>query len=244
MGGVSGDEQYGSTEEYWGGFWPDAGRNTGGAPPVDRVNWTQYPGHGPGAEFLGTPRTALELGSATCVAAVALARATGAEVTCVDSSPAQVGRTRLWWGQEPGITIIEADVLAYLAETRRQWDAVFSNWGAVFFIDPAVLLPLVLPRLSPGGVLAFSSVEPLHPCYGPQVVYGNGYRGRRLAVVRWMLSPAQWTAALEQHGFVDIDVHVLPAKQANHVGTLMGRAHRTPSPSTPLTHESQVLRKT
>ena len=68
MGGVSGDEQYGSPEEYWGGFWPDAGQNTGGAPPVDRVNWTQYPGHGPGAEFLGTPRTALELGSATCTA--------------------------------------------------------------------------------------------------------------------------------------------------------------------------------
>ena len=174
-------EQYGSTEEYWGGFWPDAGRSTGGAPPVDRVNWTQYPGHGPGAEFLGAPSTALELGSAN------------------------------------------------LAESRQQWDAVFSDWGASFFIDPEILLPLILPRLNPGGVLAFSCVEALHPGYGPQVLYGNGYRGRRLAVVRWMFPPAQWIDALERHGYVNIDVRILPAVNDDHVGTLMGRAYRAPA---------------
>ena len=66
--------------------------------------------------------------------------------------------------------------MTFLAKARREWDAVFSNWGAAFFIDPEILLPLILPRLAPGGVLAFSSVEPLDPCYGPQVVYANGYR--------------------------------------------------------------------
>jgi SAM-dependent methyltransferase len=226
---VSVGEQYGSTEEYWGGFWPNAGQSAGGVPPVDRVNWTQYPGHGPGAEFLGAPSTALELGSATCVAGVALARATGAHVTCVDSSPAQVTRARRWWGGEPNLTIVEANVTAYLAESRQQWDAVFSDWGAMFFIDPEILLPLILPRLNPGGVLAFSCVEALYPGYGPQMLYGNGYRGRRLAVVRWMFPPAQWIDALEGHGYVDIDVRILPAVNDDHVGTLMGRAYRAPA---------------
>jgi predicted TPR repeat methyltransferase len=116
-------------------------------------------------------------------------------------------------------------VLDFLSGTERRWDTIFSCWGAAFFIDPEVLLPLVLPRLNPGGLFAFSSVEPLAPCFGPQIVYGNGYRGQRLAIVRWMLSCDQWTRALERHGFTGIDVQVLPGPQDDLVGTLMGRGH-------------------
>jgi len=188
------------------------------------MNWTQYPGHGPDFEFLGQPKTALEIGSATCVAGVALARATAAQVTCVDSSAVQAARARRWWAGEPGVTVVEADVVNFLASTDLHWDCVFSNWGAALFLDPEILLPLVYPRLSPGGLFAFSAVEPLAPCFGPQIVYGNGYRGRRLAIVRWMLSVQQWTEALVRHGFDDVDVQVLPAREHGHVGTLMGRA--------------------
>ncbi len=216
--------QFESIEEYWGSYWPAAGEDTDGVPPVERMHWTQYPGHGPSFEFLGQPKTALEIGSATCVAGVALARATGAEVTCVDSSPVQVARARRWWADEPNITVLEADVVAFLASTDLHWDCVFSNWGAALFIDPEILLPLVRPRLSPGGQFAFSAVEPLAPCFGPQIVYGNGYRGRRLAIVRWMLNVQQWSEMLARHGFDDVDVQILPSKEEGHVGTLLGRA--------------------
>ncbi|HTJ68166.1 MAG TPA: class I SAM-dependent methyltransferase [Actinospica sp.] len=223
--------QFESAEEYWGSYWPSAGEDTGGIPPVDRMHWTQYPGHGPGAELLGQPRTALEIGSATCVAGVALARATGAEVTCVDSSPFQVSRAENWWADEPGVTVLEADVVSFLAETDSRWDCVFSNWGAALFVDPEVLVPLVHARLNPGGLFAFSAVEPLAPCFGPQIKYGNGYRGLRLPIVRWMLSVQQWTEVLARHDFDELDVHILPAPTEGHVGTLLGRA-RTPQQPT------------
>lgn len=227
--------QFATAQEYWGGYRPAAGKDTDGVPPAERMHWTQYPGHGPDAEFLGAPATALEIGSATCVAGVALARTTGAEVTCVDSSPAQVARARSWWTGEPGVTVIEADVAEFLTGTERRWDCVFSNWGAGFFTDPEILLPLVHSRLNPGGLFAFSAVEPLAPCYGLQIIYGNGYRGRKLAVVRWMLSVQQWTEALTRFGFDEVDVHILPAPTDGHVGTLLGRAraNRRPIMETP-----------
>lgn len=216
--------EHASPQAFWGDFWPTAGEETGGVPPAERIHWTQYPHHGPGAEFLGSPRTALEIGAATCVAGVALAR-TDVKVTCVDFSPHQMQRARRWWSSEPNLTLVEADVLDYLATTTTRWDCIFSNWGAAFFTDPDVLLPLVLPRLTPGGLFAFSSVEPLAPCYGPQITYGNGYRGPRLAIVRWMLSNEQWTAALARHGFRSIDIHTLPGPEEGFVGTTMGRAY-------------------
>ena len=223
---ADGGEQFATIEGYWADYAPGDS-----VPVADRVHWTQYPGHGPGAEFVGSPRTALELGAATCAAGVALARTTGAEVTCIDFSPEQVARSRKWWSSEPGVTIVEADVLDYLAETDRRWELIFSDWGAVFFIDPQLLLPLIIRRLAPGGLLAFSCVEALHPCYGPQVLYGNGYRGKALPIVRWMYTPEQWARMLEHHGYVGIDVTILPAGQAGHVGTLMGRAYRPLVPS-------------
>lgn len=223
---MSPQPRHDSAPAYWDTYWPTAGQDTGGVPAADRIHWTQYPGHGPGAEFLGQPKTALEIGSASCVAGVALAR-TGVEVTCVDFSPHQMERARGWWAGEPNVRLVEADVLAYLAATASTWDCVFSNWGAAWFIDPDVLLPLILSRLNPGGVFAFSCVEPLAPCFGPQIMYGNGYRGPRLAIVRWMLSNEQWTDALERHGFVGVDVATLPGPEPEWVGTAMGRAYRS-----------------
>ncbi|WP_329576276.1 class I SAM-dependent methyltransferase [Kitasatospora sp. NBC_01250] len=214
--------------EYWDTFWPGAG--DGGAPAADRVHWTQYPFHGPGAEFLGAPRTALELGSATCVASVALAR-TGVRVTAVDFSAVQMERARQWWAEEPNLTLVEDDVPDYLARTEERFDAVLSNWGAAWFIDPEVLLPLVRPRLNPGGVFAFSCVEPLAPCFGPQILYGNGYRGHRLAVVRWMLSCEDWRRVLVRHGFTNVEVEVLPGPEDDFVGTVLGRASTPPAPA-------------
>jgi len=115
-------------------------------------------------------------------------------------------------------------VLEFLAGTKDTWDTIVSNWGAGMFCDPILLLPHLVPRLASGGVYVFSHVEPLAPGYGPQVLYGNGYRGRRVPVVRWLYSPEQWERMLLRAGFSKVEVEVLPGPTPDHVGTVIGRA--------------------
>lgn len=212
-----------SLPEYWDTYKPYNGEGKPAAPAADSFEWTQYPGHGPGPGFLGRPRTALELGSAEGKEAVHLAR-TGVEVTALDLSPAQTARARLWWEGTPGLSFVTADACEYLARTTASFDAVYSIWGAVWFTDPELLVPLVARRLRPGGVFAFSQAEPIEGFYGPQAMYGNGLSGRRLPVLRWSYSPGVWADLLERNGFTGVEADVLPAPEPDNVGTLMVRA--------------------
>ncbi|GGO48715.1 hypothetical protein GCM10012287_24350 [Streptomyces daqingensis] len=213
-----------SLPEYWNTYKPHKGEGEPPPPAVDSFEWTQYPGHGPGADFLREPRTALELGSAEGKEAYFLA-CRGVEVTAVDFSPAQVARARLWWEGTPGLSFVNAEACEYLASTATTYDAVYSRWGAAWFTDPAVLVPLVARRLAPRGLLALSQAEPIDGFYGPQAMYGNGLSGRRLPVLRWSYSPDMWTELLAKSGYTDIDAYVLPAPEPDNVGTLMVRAH-------------------
>lgn len=213
-----------SLPEYWDTYKPHKGKGKPPPPPVDSFEWTQHPAHGPGERFLGRPRTALELGCAEGKEAVYLARS-GVEVTALDLSPAQIARARLWWEGTPGVSFLNAEACDFLANTPSTFDAVFSRWGAVWFTDPADLVPLVRQRLNPGGVFAVSQAEPIEGFYGPQAMYGNGLSGRRLTVLRWSYSPEMWSDVLGSNGFVDVDAHILPAPDPENVGTLMVRAH-------------------
>jgi len=212
-----------SLPEYWNTYKPHKGDGKPPPPAVDSFEWTQYPGHGPGAEFLGQPRTALELGSAEGKEAFYLARK-GVEVTAVDFSPAQTARARLWWEGAPGLSFVTAEACDYLSSSATTYEAVYSRWGAAWFTDPAVLVPLIVRRLAPRGVLALSQAEPIDGFFGPQAMYGNGLSGRRLPVLRWSYSPEMWTELLAQSGFTEIDAYVLPAPEPDNVGTLMVRA--------------------
>lgn len=207
--------------EYWDTYKPREG--DGEPPAADSFEWTQYPGHGPAAEFLGEPRTVLELGSAEGKEAVFLARE-GVEVTAVDFSAAQVERARTWWKGVDRLRFVRAEACEYLAATEATYDAVFSIWGAVWFTDPDDLVPLVARRLNPGGVFAFSQAEPIEDHYGPQAMYGNGLSGRKLTVLRWNHAPETWADLLKRNGFTDIDARVLEAPDPADVGTLMVRA--------------------
>lgn len=218
-----------SLPEYWDTYKPHKGDGTPSAPAVDSFEWTQYPGHGPGAGFIGEPRTALELGSAEGKEAVFLAR-TGVQVTALDFSPAQTARARLWWEGTPGLSFVTAEACDYLEETTATFDAVFSRWGAVWFTDPERLVPLARRRLNPGGVLAISQAEPIEGFYGAQAMYGNGLSGRRLTVLRWSYSTEMWADLLKRNGFTGIDACVLPAPDPDNVGTLMVRA-KVPAPA-------------
>ncbi|MFI1811130.1 methyltransferase domain-containing protein [Streptomyces sp. NPDC020422] len=53
-----------------------------------------------------------------------------------------------------------ADALTYLGDTFTTFDAVYSVFGATWFTDPGLLLPMVHANLKPGGVFAFSQQPP------------------------------------------------------------------------------------
>ncbi|KUL27514.1 class I SAM-dependent methyltransferase [Streptomyces regalis] len=213
--------------EYWDKYKPHKGQGSQRAPEVDRFDWAQYPGHGPGSDFLGHPRRALELGPAEGKEAAYLARH-GVEVTGVDFSPVQVERARAWWKDIAGLSFVHAEACAHLSSTSVVYDAIYSVWGAVWFTDPEDLFPLVLERLAPGGVFAFSQAEPASGSYGPQQMRGKWLEGRErdLTVLRWQYDPDLWADILKRHGFTEIQVQVLEAPEPGNLGTLMARAVR------------------
>ncbi|GAA1111805.1 class I SAM-dependent methyltransferase [Nocardiopsis exhalans] len=186
--------------------------------------WTQWDGRGPGCELLGDPGSALELGCGRRVEVAALARA-GIKAEGVDVSPVQVEQSRERW-RPLGASFHQGDVIAFLEAAEQRWDAIYSVWGAVWFSDPRVLLPLVRERLAPGGRLVFSHAEPVPGSSGPQGMYGGGFRGRRVWLHQWAATPEEWEELLQAAGFVGPRVWVEPAPQPDHVGTLIGVAHQ------------------
>lgn len=214
-----------TSAEYWDKYRPQRGDGKQPRPAADRFDWTGIPGSGPGAELLDNPKTALDLGPAEGENAAFLARA-GVAVTAVDFSPVQVARAREFWADIEGLDFVLADVCAFLDEDLRQWDAVYSTWGAVWFTDPEVLFPLVAKRLAPGGVFGFSHREPITGQYGAQRMGGKWLEGREteLTVHRWQNTAEQWVDVLKRHGFVDIHAEALPAPEPAALGTLIVQA--------------------
>lgn len=211
--------------EYWDKYKPHRGEGPQPRPAADRFGWTGVPGHGPGAEILGGPAAALDLGPAEGENAAYLARQ-GVKVTAVDFSPAQVERARSFWADVPGLDFVLAEACTFLEESDQQWEAVYSTWGAVWFTDPERLFPLVLERLAPGGVFAFSHREPAAGEYGAQQMGGRWLEGREseLTVYRWQYSAEQWAGILKRRGFTDVCAEVLPNPAAGDPGTLIVRA--------------------
>ncbi|MFF5706576.1 class I SAM-dependent methyltransferase [Streptomyces sp. NPDC012794] len=202
--------------EYWDKYRPHLERPTG-----DRFDWTGLPGTGPGAEILGSPRTALDLGPAEGENAAFLARS-GIEVTAVDFSPVQVDRARQFWSDTTGLEFVHAEASAFLDQDLRLWDVIYSTWGAVWFTDPDELFPRVARRLVPGGIFAFSHREPIAGQYGAQQMGGRWLEGREseLTVLRWQHTPEQWSDLLKRHGFTDIQTDLIPSPDAA-LGTLL-----------------------
>ncbi|MQY11494.1 hypothetical protein SRB5_16130 [Streptomyces sp. RB5] len=184
--------------------------------------WTQYAGHGPGPELLGAPSSVLEIGCGTGRALAFLA-GTGVEGRGVDLSPVMVEKAAARWGRL-GVGIERGEVLGYLAEDQRSYDAVYSIFGAVWFTDPAKLFPLVRKRLVPGGRLVFSQPPAIPGAYGPQGMYKGGFAGRAMFTYRYSYTPRKWCGLLRRAGFTDTHAEVLAAPADGHIGTLIVRA--------------------
>ncbi|MFJ8361460.1 class I SAM-dependent methyltransferase [Streptomyces sp. NPDC093984] len=193
-------------------------------------NWTQYEDHGPGAELLelAPGSRALDLGCGKGGNAAHLATL-GMTAVGIDVSQAQLRAAEKRWGSLPGLVLHQADAVAFLRETDDVYEAVYSVYGALWFTDPALLLPAVRERLRPGGVLAFSQRPAVEGCYGCQASYiPRGADEDPLVVKRWDYEPQTWERLLKWHGFTDVRAHVLPAPAGRRtVGTLIVQAHRS-----------------
>ncbi|MBG0818409.1 trans-aconitate 2-methyltransferase [Planomonospora sp. ID82291] len=210
-------------------YWDRYAAKTSDRTPQDALEgafgWTQYPGHGPGAELLGDPVTALELGCGHGDAVAALTL-NGVETTGLDLSAAHITSAYETWGHLPRARFQQADAMDYLADTSRHWEAIYSIWGAAWFTDPEQLLPAVHDRLTPGGRLVFSHAPAIPGSYGCQGTYGAGYAGPQVWIYRWAYEPETWTEILHRHGFRRVHARVEPAPEPDHVGTLLVEAVR------------------
>ena len=205
--------------DLWDSYAGSAAKNI--TDPV--MQWTQYAGHGPGAELLRDPSTALEIGCGTGRTLAFLAQR-GVRATGVDLSPVMVDAVRERWGD--AITVHCAEVLDYLNCHDEQYDAVYSIFGAVWFTDPGKLLPLVHKSLRPGGTLAFSHPPAIPGAYGPQGMYKGGFAGRAQFTYRYSYTPRKWLNLLTGAGLVDVDSRVLDAPEQGDIGTLIVTARR------------------
>lgn len=210
-------------------YWDTYARKPSAGTPEEAlkhaIGWTQYRNHGPGDELLGEPITALELGSGHGDAVAALATK-GVEATGVDLSPTACEHACQRWGHLPGTRYSKADVVEYLASTTEQWDSIFSIWGAVWFTDPQELLPAIFDHLNPGGRLVFSHAPAVPGSYGPQGMFGDGFKGRQTWIYRWAYEPETWAGILREYGYREVDAWIEPAPERDHVGTLIVTARR------------------
>ncbi|MFD4788813.1 class I SAM-dependent methyltransferase [Streptomyces sp. NPDC058459] len=178
------------------------------------LNWTQYADHGPNETVLGpvAGRRVLELGSGSGSNLAHLVTL-GATGLGVDVAPTREMVARGRWGDLPGLEFRTAEATAFLSETDEMFDVVLSIFGAVWFVDPDTLLPLVRSRMAPGGILAFSHLPP--GSQGPKPAKA-GLRHDR--------TPDEWGRILTGHGFSDVRVSLIDPPEGGTVGTMLVRA--------------------
>jgi SAM-dependent methyltransferase len=147
-------------------------------------------------------------------------------MTGVDWSQPQIDAARERWGDLPGLDLVVADVVEYLGTSTASWDAVYSVFGAVWFLDPETLLPLIRRRLRAGGQLVFAHLPPVEGCYGAQAAFVRSPEtDEPLPIRRWDYTPEMWCDHLVQAGFDPIEARVIPSPEgATGNGTLLVRA--------------------
>ncbi|MGW7327665.1 class I SAM-dependent methyltransferase [Streptomyces sp. NPDC054840] len=180
--------------------WDKFGLRPAPKEPWERFCWTQHSDHGPGLELLrtGPGKRVLELGFGKGDNLALVAR-TGAAAVGVDISAVQVEAARERFGNL--IEVRHARAEEYLAGCTAEFDSVYSVFGAVWFTDPAVLLPLIRRALKPGGRFAFSHLPPSGECPGPHDydMYGPDNE-ELLAITRWCYRPYMWDHASRSAG--------------------------------------------
>ncbi|GAB3902222.1 class I SAM-dependent DNA methyltransferase [Kibdelosporangium lantanae] len=191
-------------------------RPTNAAGATTWLNWTQYADHGPDESALGelTGRRVLEMGSGSGSNLAHLATL-GAICTGVDLAPSRTAAATARWGHLPSLEFVTADVIDYLATVTTVFDVIYSIFGAVWFTDPASLLPLVRRRMAPDGVFAFSHLPTAETC----ITSGR-------AISKWQYPAERWKQLLTAAGFDAVTAETIAAPTGGQQGTLWVRARR------------------
>ena len=118
----------------------------------------------------------------------------------VDISPERLLLAEQRFGDLAGTRWICRDAADALTELPAL-DVVLSVFGALWYSDPDVLLPGIVARLRPGGVLAASvgAPRPLD-LPGRRVDHYRAEDGSRLPVIHYVYGPKTWAGLLDRHG--------------------------------------------
>lgn len=200
--------------------------------------WSQFPGCGPAAEVFGVlaDQRVLELGCGIGANAAALARC-GVVVHGVDVALENIIQARMRFAElEPRLTFTSCPAEEFLATTDLRFGCAYSVFGAVGFVDPHVLLPLVRRCLTQNGRLIFSVRHPEYGSGGPLPRASLPREGRVVqhklpitgAVVRrFEFGRTAWSTVLSRYGFRVDQMHDIPAP-AHHSRGARARAVATP----------------
>ncbi|MEV5709716.1 class I SAM-dependent methyltransferase [Actinoallomurus sp. NPDC052274] len=199
----------------------------GPRPAPNKMEWTQRPDCGPGAEILGDlrNRNVLELGCGAGHNLAHLAVRRGAAATGVDRADRQIQRCRAHYGHFSTTTFVAQGALAYLHATQTTFDAVYSVFGAIGLTDPAPLLEAAAARLTGGGLLAFSIPHPRRRGRRPANRACLDHIGlpdrHRLPVLRWELTAERWCKTLTAAGLAVTDARDISAPEGGQWPTTL-----------------------
>ncbi|MFG3533034.1 class I SAM-dependent methyltransferase [Streptomyces sp. NPDC047917] len=219
--------------------WVSYGQNSVDSGPTRTFFWDWYQRAGHGAELLGdiTNRAVVEVGAGAGKQAAALVRELDpAQVTAVDSSPAQHARARELHDDLTELEMVHADAAAYLQQRPGAFYVCYSVFGAIDFADPHILLPAIGNALAPDGRLVFSTLGHFHSGHPaetdarPTKIPVRQPDGTTGTLNRWVLGIPVWTKLLEEAGFeivatLTVDDPGTDGRPA--IATNIFRAHRS-----------------
>lgn len=162
------------------------------------LEWSQYPGHGPGIDILGPlqGKKVIELGCGNGDNLAAIAHE-GAHCTGIDCSRAQLQRATTRW-PDSNIQWEHTDAIAYLKHTRQRYDLAVSIFGAVGLSPPEQLLTLLKHRIKPAGRLVFSLPS---PTWLADKSHHLEIRNQTYPIARWNYPKATWVLLLDSLGW-------------------------------------------
>ncbi|NEE23021.1 class I SAM-dependent methyltransferase [Streptomyces sp. SID7499] len=232
MGGVTT-----STADLWHHYGRARATSDRAVPGTFYWSWSQEAG--PGPEVLGdlTGRCVGDLGAGAARHAAHLAvHHQPAQVVAVDASPAQHAMaTDLYAHLALRLRIVQSGAVPHLQAMTGAYDVLYSVFGAVDFTDPREVLPAAAAALKPGGRLVFATLA--HYLHGapaqPEAVAADipakTPDGEATTMRRWVLQEHVWTKLLDEAGFTNIIVDVLPAATGGPrtADTLLVSAYRS-----------------